>query len=553
MDTHSKIDESLRLKALLFRVSAHVLLAVVAILLPAVGPNRFWFAAALLCLGTPAAIIVNQRVQSIERNWAEALVDLIMVVTLVHLIPHLWMVAMALGLMVALAPSIGLHPFSHWIYMGFGSVLLLGMTLAAVLHDVENWELVILAVTLTYPALLFYTYSQMQAANELRKRAEMVQGMTQLAGSMAHDFNNMLMGISGHAEVALAKLPPDHDVSNNLHKVLDGTKRASLLTKRLLSFAGRDLGQKDRINVVAEFRAIADLLRPALPPNISLAFTTSDERLFVEANADLHQVWMNILLNAGESMLGEEGVVDVHFSKTEATENSSTKQVALLISDRGSGIAQEAMDKVFDPFFTTKQKGHGLGLAVCQRIVQQLKGNIVIRERSGGGTEVLVALPEASPPLTKSETEAANETSPASDMASMTVLVVDDEADVRTAAADLLTNLGHKALTASSAAEAINIFSVDHQLIEAVLLDLKMPDQDGWSCLQGLRKISADKPIIICTGYNPVADQPDFALNDLNLQFLSKPFQSDQLVEALKKRNRKRSENLQDRIGQLAS
>ena len=207
MDASANSQKSLQNKALIFRVLAHLTIAAIAIYLPSVGPNRFWLAALLLGVGTPTAIIVNRQVKSIARNWAEALVDLVMVVTLIHFTPHLWMVGMALGLMVALAPSISLHPRSHWIYMSFGAVLLAGMTLAAVIHDVENWELVALAVAITYPALLFYTYSQMQTANELRKRAEKVEGMTQLAGSMAHDFNNMLMGISGHTEVALLGLP----------------------------------------------------------------------------------------------------------------------------------------------------------------------------------------------------------------------------------------------------------------------------------------------------------------------------------------------------------
>ncbi len=527
---------SVKNKALLFRVSAHLILAALAVSLPAVGPNRFWLAGLLLCVGTPTAILVNQRVRGIERNWAEALVDLTMVVTLIHLVPHLWMVSMALGLMVALAPSISLHPRSHWIYMSFGAVLLIGMTVAAATHDVQNWELVVLAVAVTYPALLYYTYSQMQAANEMRKRAEMVRGMSQLAGSVAHDFNNMLMGISGHTEVALTRLPSDHDARENLQRVLQGTKRASLLTNRLLRFAGREMGRKELINVIAEFRVIAELLQPALPAGTSVAYTGIEDPLYVEANVtDLHQVWMNVLLNAGESMQGKEAMIDVRFSRTVNREIETPPQIEIVVSDRGGGISADALEKVFDPFFSTKKQGHGLGLAVSSRIMQQLNGDIVIRKRTGGGTEVLLSFPEAQARPFESESLDSKDSSPAPDAKALTILVVDDEPEVRDVTAGLLTNLGHESLMASNAEEAVTIFTARHDSIGAVMLDLRMPGRDGWACLEDIRKIDAAKPVIICSGFNPASKLPAPASSDKNLQFLSKPFRIELLAEVLAK------------------
>lgn len=535
MDSQPDYFANLRNKALLFRVLAHLTIAAIAVSVPSVGPNRFFLAGFLLFIGTPTAIYVNRRIQSIERNWAEALVDLVMVVTLIHLTPHLWMVGMALGLMVALAPSISLHPRSHWIYMGFGAVLLSGMTLTAVVHDVENWILVTVAVAITYPALLFYTYSQMQSANELRKRAEMVQGMTQLAGSMAHDFNNMLMGISGHTEVAMLSLPEDHAARVNLQKVLEGTKRASLLTNRLLSFAGRDLGKKEIINVVQEFRMIAELLQPVLPSGIDVKVTASDNALFVESNvSDLHQVWMNVLINAGESMLGKQETIEVHFSRETNTQQAANK-VNLSIADRGDGISEELIDQVFDPFFTTKAKGHGLGLAVSKRIMQQLGGDIRIKRRTGGGTEVLISCLEAPAPDLVENPQSDTSIRSDSEATPTVVLIVDDEAEIRSTAAELLTSLGHESLLASNADEAISVFESQHERIGVVLLDLKMPGRDGWSCLQDLRGVAATKPVIICSGFNPADESPTFAKEDPNLQFLSKPFQKDSLLETMAK------------------
>ena len=134
-----------RAKALIFRVIGHVALALIEITLPGVGSNRYWVAGLLVCVGSPIAILLNLYVRELSRNWVEALLDLIMVVTLLHLVPHLWMVAMVLGLMVALAPSISLHPSSHWIYMAFGVVLLAGVTFAATLHEQTGWLLPVAA------------------------------------------------------------------------------------------------------------------------------------------------------------------------------------------------------------------------------------------------------------------------------------------------------------------------------------------------------------------------------------------------------------------------
>ena len=212
---------------------------------------------------------------------------------------------------------------------------------------------------------------------------------------------------------------------------------------------------------------------------------------------------MNVLLNAGESMQGSNGVVDVHFSRTESKEASESNYISLLISDRGGGISQDSLDKVFDPFFTTKKKGHGLGLAVSKQIMQRLDGKIAIAKRAGGGTEVLITCPEARS-IPKEESSYTPKATIDINVRSRKILVVDDEPDVREVAAELLASMHHEAILASNADEAVALFASQHESIDAVMLDLKMPGRDGWSCLQDIRNISADKPVIICSGFNPV-------------------------------------------------
>lgn len=525
-----------RFMALGFRVVSHIAIALIAVSVPEVGPNRFWLAGIIVGLGSPTAILLNLYVSEKSRNWIEALFDLLLVVTLVHLVPHLWIAALCLGLMVAMAPSISLHPSSHWIYIGFGSLLLSGMTFALVIHDVAGWHLVIAAISVTYPSMLFYTYSQMRRANELAGGAQLMRGMTEMAGSVAHDFNNMLAGISGHTELATRKLSAEHPAREDLLQVIDGTERASLLCNQLLSFAGRNLGRKERVNVLVELEIIAGLIGPALPDGVIVEITESAEPLYIDTEiSQLHQVLMNILLNAGEAMLASRGPISVSLSRVN-TEGSS--QVVMTIADRGYGIADSAIGKVFDTFYTTKKNGRGLGLAATKRIMQDLNGDISVNNRTGGGTEVHLTWPESTQQTTRAAVEPGDSRSNvAADTDSSKhklILVVDDDKRVRTVAQRLLNHLAYDVLLASDAEEASDTFKRENKRIDAILLDLKMPGRDGWSVLEDVRRINSDTPVIICSGFNPSASHPEIKRNDPNLTYLKKPYRAEELAAALK-------------------
>ena len=363
--------ESPRAKALLFRVMAHVALAAIMVVVPAVGPNRFVLAAIVVGVGSPIAVLLNRYVDEVSRNWVEALFDLVMVVTLVHFVPHLWVAAMCLGLMVALAPTVSLHPASHWIYLGFGLVLVGGMTLAAVVHGTEGWQLPIAAVAVTYPSMLYYTHAQMRRTNELRQRAQLLRGMTELAGSVAHEFNNTLTGVIGHAELAMSELPEGHAARDDMTRVLKGAKQAGLLSNQLLSFAGGYVGHSGLVDVSAELRTMAGLLGPVLPAGVTIAVDAPTEALYVDARAsELHQVLMNVILNAGEAMIDVRGPIDVQLT------HDTGGQVVMTVADRGSG----------------EESGSEM-LTATARIMHDLGGDMHIRGRAEGGTEVRLCWP----------------------------------------------------------------------------------------------------------------------------------------------------------------
>ena len=388
--------ESPRAKALLFRVMAHVALAAIMVTVPAVGPNRFLLAAIVVGVGSPIAVLLNRYVDEISRNWVEALFDLVMVVSLVHFVPHLWVAAMCLGLMVALAPSVSLHPASHWIYLTFGLVLVGGMTLAAVVHGTDGWQLPIAAVTVTYPSMLYYTHAQMRRTNELRQRAQLLRGMTELAGSVAHEFNNTLTGVIGHAELALSELPKDHAAREDMNRVLNGAKQAGLLSNQLLSFAGGYVGRSGSVDISAELRTMVGLLGPVLPAGVTIDVDAPTEPLCIDARvSDLHQVLMNVILDAGESMIDSRGPIDVRLARDEGDDPDSGAQVVLTVTDCGHDDPARAFADTINPFLSNGKQSHGEVLTTSMRIMHDLGGHMRVLSRAEGGTEVRLCWPEA--------------------------------------------------------------------------------------------------------------------------------------------------------------
>lgn len=505
-------------------------LALLAVTLPDVGPNRYWLAGLLVGVGSPIAVLLNLYVKELSRNWVEAMFDLIMVITLIHLVPHLWMPALALGLMCALAPSISLHPASHWIYTAYGAVLLIGLTFAVTLHDQSGWLLPVAAVAAVYPSMLYYTHTQMRRSNELRERAQLMRGMTELAGSVAHDFNNVLTTIIGHAELARMKLPGEHDAHGDIANILRGAERASLLGRQLQSFAGRNVGRPDHVDLRAEISTMAGLLQPVMPAGVTIEIT-GNKPLYVLADVtQVQQVLMNVLVNAGDAMVGRDGPVSVVLGRGAGR---SAGKVEVTIRDGGHGIPDRILTRIFDPLFSTKGDGHGLGLASTKKIMDDLGGSIAVHSQRSG-TEVTLCWDEAVPPapVAGNPTPPAPEP-PSGNRAGSLVLVVDDDASVRSVAVEMLRALDFKVLEARNAFEAEAAFDDHVAEISAVLLDLKMPIKDGWACLRDLRGTCTETLVVICSGYDPQENLPEFAREDPHLAFLKKPYRADRLAAAL--------------------
>ena len=529
MQLPRSLFSSPRSQALLFRVLGHAGLAVLALTIPEVGPNRFLLAGVLLAFVSPAAILINRRLDDQTRNWGEAFFDLLVLVTLVHLVPHLWMAALALGLMVAIAPSVSLHPASHWIYLAFGLVLIGGMTFAFVLHDVEGWELPIAAVAVTYPSMLYYTFTQMQRANDLRQRAQLLRGLTDLARTIGHDFNNAMVSIVTNTELAGAKLPEDHPALQDMDEILKGTDRARRLCRQLLSFAGRSVAHRGRIEMAAEVAALANLLQAALPTNVTVDLDCEDP-LYVEADVpQLHQVLMGTLLYAGDALRENPGPIRVRLEREDGAGSGQRGEVHVTV--RWHGKAEPTESGIFELLRATT--GGSWSLSHAKRLLSEDCGHMTISP-AGDGTEVRLSWPECDDGPRANRLPSETPATPLrASPGQRNILVIDDDEGVRSVARRLFRKFGFGVITARNADHGIEAFERDHPSIEAVLLDLRMPGRDGWSCLNELRNICSSTRVVICSGFDPVASSPTRARRDPNVAFLQKPFLVEELAAAL--------------------
>ena len=171
-----------RRSILFFRNIGALGLAMVACLVPEVGPNRFWLAALLVFVCMPAATLLERRYPVADNAWIQPLFDVGVVITLVHLVPTMWFAALVIGLMVVQTPSVAESRHSDAFYALFAVLLTSGMTLAAIVHGVPGWRLPILSMTLIYPSVIYYSHRQRVRANEIRERANAVEGLQLVAG-----------------------------------------------------------------------------------------------------------------------------------------------------------------------------------------------------------------------------------------------------------------------------------------------------------------------------------------------------------------------------------
>ncbi len=411
------------------------------------------------------------------------------------------------------------------------------------------------------------------------RHTQRLEALGRLAGGVAHEFNNLLAAVLGHAELLAGTLPPSAEGRENADEIMRAARRGGDLTRHMLAFGRRQLLRPEVVNVSSVVRDMERLLRPLLAADMRVALALPEPCWARVDRSQLELVIMNLAVNArdamprGGALAMETTLVALGAADGKRHPNvalSPGRYVRLSISDTGMGIAPEVRERIFEPFFTTKPvgKGTGLGLSTVYGIIKQSEGYIWVYSEMGHGTTMHVYLPAAPPPEENSgidikavdESEAASVGSadgsgrsdsdrravrPARDGAHHVerrpvpsassslpamVLVVEDEDALRTMAVRVLHDAGYRVIAAESEERALALASEDE--IDVLLTDVIMPGIGGIVLADRIRDMHAGVRVVYMSGY-PRAHLISNGQLDEAYAFVAKPFMASELREAV--------------------
>lgn len=375
------------------------------------------------------------------------------------------------------------------------------------------------------------TEKALQASEARVRHAQRLESIGVLAGGIAHDFNNLLTSIMANA--VMARGADANEVDSLLDEVEAASVRAADLCRQMLAYAGEEEVEAASVDLGEMVEETVSFLSASVPKKIGFEVAAEPGTRVTGDRAQLAQLLLNLLTNAAEA-IKDVGTVRVTVRPTDPspadlvgflfTTDLPRGQYALIeVTDDGVGMGADMHERIFDPFFSTKVEGRGLGLAVVFGSVRAHHGAISVESADGGGTTFRVLLPLGGPFAPKS---AVAEAIPASAVKPAgTVLVVDDEDQLRRLCRRALEEVGWSVETASNGAEAVRLFRrVERPSL--VLLDLTMPEVDGLEAIDALRGLDPDVPIILMSGHGGVAKDRLTGPS----AFIAKPFKPAELV-----------------------
>jgi two-component system cell cycle sensor histidine kinase/response regulator CckA len=377
-------------------------------------------------------------------------------------------------------------------------------------------------------------------------QSQKMNAVGQLAGGVAHDFNNVLQAIIGYSDLLLANHRPTDPSFQDIMQIKQNANRAASLVRQLLAFSRRQTLRPEVLNLNDRLYDLSMLLKRLLGERVELDLSHGRDLWFVKADVNqFEQVVVNLAVNARDAMpsggklaIRTANIPEADAARLNVSGMPPADYVVVEVSDTGTGMTSDVMDKIFEPFFTTKEvgKGTGLGLSTVFGIVKQSGGFIDVDSRVGQGTTFRIYLPRHIPDAQDAPEEVKAEAvkKPAADMTGQgTILLVEDEDPVRAVNARALTARGYTVLEAASGIEAMDIITERGAPVDLVVSDVVMPEMDGPTLLGELRKLYPDLKVIFVSGYAEEAFRKNLPEGE-EFNFLPKPFSLRQLVETVK-------------------
>jgi signal transduction histidine kinase/ActR/RegA family two-component response regulator len=380
--------------------------------------------------------------------------------------------------------------------------------------------------------------AQREQLEEQLRQAQKMEALGRLAGGVAHDFNNLLTVIKGHSELLVDRMKPADAFYGSTRQIMKTADRAASLTRQLLAFSRMQVLQPRILDLNTLVADMSKMLRRLVREDIEFGFRLGDTLGRVKADpGQLEQVLLNLTVNASDAM-PQGGKLTIDTQRMKVDEGYALarpplrpgKYVQLVVTDTGHGMDAATMSRIFEPFFTTKEqgKGTGLGLATVYGVVRQSGGFIWVESSPGNGARFEIYLPQA---IGKDE-EASYERAPTrSSRGSETILVVEDEDEVRSLACEFLQMSGYSVLTAKDGIEALEVSKRLGGSIQLLLTDVVMPKMHGTELAQKLKTDFPGLKIVYMSGY---LEQDTCSGEILEKAFvLQKPFSRDTLIRQI--------------------
>jgi two-component system cell cycle sensor histidine kinase/response regulator CckA len=387
--------------------------------------------------------------------------------------------------------------------------------------------------------------SERQRLEDQLRQAQKIEAVGQLAGGIAHNFNNLLTAILGYTELLLGRTDTSGADRADLEEIRKASERAAALTGQLLAFSRKQAPMPEEIDLNCTVTDLQEMLKRVVREDIRLTFDLASTPAVIRIDPnELEQVILNLALNARDALPagGHIRLEVAHAHSSEALNPNSQvlppgDYVRLSVSDDGAGIAPAVRPHLFEPFFTTKPvgKGTGLGLASVYGIVQHSNGFISVDSELGKGTTFTLHFPALSRSLSVQMSTADPWPSPppvGRTQGQRTILLVEDEDAVRSVASALLRQQGYHVLDASTPQAAMDIFELHAREIDLLLTDVVMPEMSGPALAQRLVGMRPELQVLFISGYATPALARE--MENPKMKFLSKPFQASALVAAVR-------------------
>jgi signal transduction histidine kinase len=373
-------------------------------------------------------------------------------------------------------------------------------------------------------------------AQETLRQSQKLEAIGQLTGGVAHDFNNLLTVIRGSADILKRPDLAEEKRSRYVEAIADTADRAAKLTSQLLAFARRQSLNPVDFDAVERLEGIREMLLTVVGSRVSLSVEADPDSCHIRADSSQFETAVvNLVVNARDAMQGE-GRLTIRVRPAERVPSVRGHRelrgefVAVTVSDTGSGIPEQALDRIFDPFFTTKAvvQGTGLGLSQVFGFAKQSKGEVTVDSTEGVGTSFTLYLPRITPSAPVDAVRADDDKVAANGQGR--VLVVEDHAQVGEFASQLIEDFGYKTTWVSGGQEALDLLISGTEPVDLVFSDVVMPGMSGVDLAEQVREKFPSLPIILTSGYSHVLAEE----GSHGFTLIHKPYSADELARALK-------------------